>query len=375
MQYDAANRFESYDELLAAILFAEDNIGVETAILPTTLIAPVGSELPKGDKKINLILPILIGVMVIVAGSYFIYSTFSTQSTGTGGEERSANPSSGKTIEIDIELKEKINVGFNDLLLELEHKNYEGAVTASNNLMELPNHPEPSATISGIHGIVAPLIGGKLRLAKDNLLQIQQHIEKTEYTRSSGFTKSRLSQSLEQLALPEAEEDEKIGVSGNREVSLILKFALAVKLFSRGDFENSEKHFRQFSRSQYSREARSSKILDHYKKLTALYIEDIATAKSIFRVNISNLNEEELQTRIQSIKESTFSTTSRIIPKLRLASITKASERIRFLKKQRENVVVPPEVIPEATPKTLDDVLSKINDLISSYNFKQAISY
>ncbi len=302
MAHNPEERFGSYEEMLQALQYAEDHIGVEGATLPHFRTEAPASRL---QNKLKILAPVILGLIFLTVGGYFILKfTEAENDVDELTHEPVEFKESTGVVEVDEKLRKSIEIGYENLEKSLETASYVEARETAIQVYALPKHPEPSKTLSGIHGIVASYLAGDLKGMREDGRHIYQDIQERGRRRNNNAF-IHCYTSLVKLGPVNTSE---VKYPNDRQADALFIFLAGLKNLEIGEYDLAGSQFEDFMQRDLSETGKHSDIFSLYQKISKDYLFDIIQLKSVNGEVFEALNQLELQELQERVSQLDFKT-------------------------------------------------------------------
>lgn len=308
MAYAPDDRFGSYEEMLQAIQYTEDHIGVEGVSLP-------GFKKKAPNKllsKLKFFTPIILGLSVLGIGGYFVM-----KDTGDSGDTHSpAHPpvefdGSEGVVKIDEKLKKNIEEGYADLHRAVTSNSYSTAAELAMKLYDLPKHPEPSKTLSGVHGIIASYLEGNLSHSKKSGLRVYKDALRMVTTRRTEDYKRQFIRCLYNIMKLGAIEGPEVRFKHDKQANALFWFVASLKNIEIGELAIARKQLEKFVDLDLTDTGKHADIFGFYQTISQDYLDDITQLEKINNRSIEQMKRLELIDLKETAENMSFKTNLR----------------------------------------------------------------
>lgn len=359
ISFEAEDRFSSYEEMLEAVQYAGDNIGVEGATLPRKGKKRADGFTGDFQESLKWLIPTLCGIGALGVGGFFVVNsainnTRLIKSTDQAPIE-AVKPVT--TIKINHELRAKIHNGYKEAEKLVKEKKFSHASTRFLETMEITEHPEPSATLAGFHAITCASLAGNPREARRCTRILEKHIQQAFYAKGE----------IEPLsATNELKNFKNFGAYTPSATSFyqlpqaksLLLFSSAIKNGEAGLWQESIAQFKEFDKVDVESFGKHKQLITYYKAHTLNYLADIEALKKLQTVNLKSITStEDVNNQKNEIKQLQFQSNLKRANWLKEIYLKKLEQRLNKLQSQaqknREN-----ELLEQARKRNFSEVLA-----------------
>jgi len=376
MKYDPNDRFGSYDELLNAIQFADDSIGIEGASLPIhgANRANRGVGIPV---KYKLAIPLAIGGVALIVGAIFVVSSIisshSVDSVPSDGEDggNGTKPTDVGTVEVDGRLKANIARGYGSIVNHVKARQYFKANDAAIELFSLEKLPEPSATMVGLHWILIKYLDGQPERARNAARDVMEHAQKANYKRS-GLVKGEVEGLLNTLSAMDPMAKDGHHFKKQLSATGVALFLAALKHAELGLWDLAEQQLKGFIAMEFRR-GREANLFREYQVIAKDYLSDVASLKLLQAEELGNMSKEQLtvyRSKVVSVKLKTKLQRGGWLQGMLLAKCDRKVEQFD----KPVGPVKPNGPVDGTEPKRFADFLKDMQPVLKKHDFATAVA-
>lgn len=304
MAYKPEDRFSSYEEMYELLQISKDNKDDKNHDLISTLIHKkknISQSLPPtytdpddvSSNKPYVIVFSLVTLLLLIGAGYFL-----SQQKTPDVENLNSKPTPEfkgikefTEVQEDQLLRREIDALYQKKYDFLREEYYIEMNRASSELLNMDEHPEPSASIAGINGLMAALLAGDKEAYLETEAEIISHI--TELGVSDvDHTISLLKRFIKEKELPEKshfENDEE------NNVTLLIHLIHAFKCMHSNAWTEGIESLTFFTESEFEDTSRNSDIYSFYRVMAKDIIEDNILLNNRVPEEIKKLDDDELE--------------------------------------------------------------------------------